>query len=67
LPAVEVVTAGEDSKRVGYVPHATMAGWLSAKELVIVENGVLVVYTPSSGARRKSAIRVSEPGLVFVR
>jgi hypothetical protein len=67
LPAVQVVTAVEGSKQVAYVPRASSVGWLNEKELVIVEGGVLVVFTPSTGARRRSAIKVAEPGFAFVR
>jgi len=67
LPAVQVVSAAEVGKQIAYVPHASVAGWLSEKELVIVEGGVLVVFNPSTGARRKSAIKVADPGFVFVR
>ena len=67
LPAVEVVTAGESSKRIAYVPHASVAGWLNEKELLIVEGGVLVAYNPGTGARRKSSIKITDPAFVFVR
>ena len=67
LPAVEVVSAADPSKRSAYLPHAFLVGWLSEKEILIVENHLLVAYNVSSGARRKSTIRVSDPAFVFVR
>ena len=67
LPAVQVVAAGEGSKQIAYVPRASTAGWLNEKELVIVEGGVVVVFTPSTGTKRKSAIKVADAAFVFVR
>jgi len=72
LPAVEVksveVKSGEDAPhRVAFVPHATLVGWLSEKELLLVENHVLVAYNVGTGARRKSSVRVEDAGRVFLR
>ena len=67
LPAVQVVSSGEGSKQIAYVPHASVAGWLNEKELVIVENGVLVVFNPITGVKRKSGIKLGDASLVFVR
>jgi len=47
--------------------HAYFVGWISAKEILIVENHLLVAYNVTSGARRKSNIKVDDPALVFVR
>jgi hypothetical protein len=66
IPAVEVVSVAE-GKRVAYLPHATVVGWLNDKELLIVENGVLVVLTPSSGAKKQTGIKVTDPAFAFVR
>jgi hypothetical protein len=67
LPAVQVVSAGEGSKQIAYLPHASAVGWLNEKEIVIVEGGVLVVFTPGTGTRRKSGIKVGDAAWVFVR
>jgi hypothetical protein len=67
LPAVEVKSMEEKPRRVAYVPHATLVGWVSEKEILIVEDHVLVVYTPGTGARRKSSVRVEDAGRVFLR
>jgi hypothetical protein len=67
LPAV-VVKSGEDSpKQVVFVPHATLVGWISDKELLIVEDHVLVVYKVGSGARQKSTVKVDDAARVFMR
>jgi hypothetical protein len=67
LPAVEVKSMDEATKRVAYVPHATLVGWLSDKEILLVEAHMLVVYTVGSGARRKSGVRVEDAARVFLR
>ena len=67
LPAVEVKSVEDTQRRVAFVPHATLVGWLSDKELLIVEDHVLVVYTVGTGVRRKSGVRVEDAGWVFLR
>jgi len=67
LPVVQVVSAVDPGKRLGFLPHATLVGWLSEKEILIVENHFLAAYDVTSGARRKSAIRVDDPSFVFLR
>jgi hypothetical protein len=67
LPAVEVKSMADAPKRMVLVPHAELIGWLTAKEILIVEDHVLVVYTVGTGARRKSSVRVEDPGNVFLR
>ena len=67
LPAVEVVSAADPTKRSALLPHAYLVGWLSEKEILIVENHLLVAYNIVSGTRRRSTIKVGDPALVFVR
>jgi hypothetical protein len=67
LPAVDVKSMDDTPRRVAFVPHATLVGWLSNKELLIVEDHALVVYTVTTGARRKSGVRVEDAGKVFLR
>jgi hypothetical protein len=67
LPAVEVKSLEDSPKRVALVPHASLVGWISEKELLMVEERVLVVYNVGTGARRKSSVRVDDAGKVFLR
>jgi hypothetical protein len=67
LPSVQVVSAVDPSKRLAYLPHASLVGWLNEKEILIVENHFMVAYDVTSGNRRKSAIKVEDPSLIFVR
>jgi hypothetical protein len=67
LPAVEVKSMEETPRRVAFVPHATLVGWMNEKAILIVEEHVLVVYNVGTGARRKSSVRVEDAGRVFLR
>lgn len=67
LPAVEVKTLEAPPKRVAFVPHARLVGWISDKELLIIEDHVLVGYNVATGARRKSSVKVEDASAVFLR
>jgi hypothetical protein len=67
MPAVEVKSVEEAPRRVVYLPHARLVGWISEKEILIVEDHLLVGYNIATGARRKSSIRVENAGWVFLR
>jgi hypothetical protein len=67
LPAVEVKSVEDSPRRVAFLPHAELVGWISDKEILIVEGHVLVAYDVATGARRKSGIRVEDVGRVFLR
>jgi hypothetical protein len=72
LPAVEVKSFDAKSnesapRRIAFLPHATLVGWVSEKEILIVEGDLLVAYNLVSGTRRKSNIRVEDAVHVFLR
>jgi hypothetical protein len=67
LPAVEVRTLADPPRRVALLPRAELVGWISEKELLIVQNHLLVVYTVATGARRKSSVRVEDAAHAFLR
>lgn len=67
LPAVEVKSVQDEERRLAYVPHANLVGWISEKEILIVEDHMLVGYNVATGARRKSSIRVEDAAHVFLR
>jgi hypothetical protein len=67
LPAVQVMSLQEPSGKVTLLPHAALVGWISEKEILIVEDHVLVAYNVGTGARRKSSVRVEDAGKVFLR
>lgn len=67
LPAVEVKSVAESSRRLAFLPHARLVGWLSNEEILILEEHLLVIYNVSTGARRKSNIRLDDAARVFLR
>lgn len=67
LPAVEVKSLGDSPRRLAFLPHATLVGWINEKEILIVEDRFLVIYSVTSGARRKSSVRVEDAARVFLR
>ncbi len=71
LPAVEVrsldAKEGATARRIAFLPHATLVGWISGNELLIVEAKVLVVYDVAKGTRRKSSLRVEDAAHAFLR
>jgi hypothetical protein len=67
LPAVEVRSLEDPPRKIAFVPHAVLIGWISEKELLIVEDHLLVLYNVTTGARRKSNIRVDDADKVFLR
>jgi hypothetical protein len=66
VPEVEVVSSEDATKRTS-VPHAYLVGWLNEKEILIVENQVLVAYNIAAGTRRRSTIKVQDPAVVVLR
>jgi len=67
LPAVEVKTLVDPPKRVALVPHATLVGWINQKELLLVEDRLLVIYNVATSTTRKSAVRVEDATRVLLR
>jgi hypothetical protein len=67
LPAVAVKTIEDAAKQVAIVPHATLVDWINDKELLIVEDHMLVLYNVATGAKRKSSVHVEDAAHVFLR
>ena len=67
LPAVVVKSIEESPKQIAFVPHATLVRWINDKEILMVEDHLLVVYNVASGARKKSSVRVEDAAHVFLR
>ena len=67
LPAVVVKSLEASPRQIALVPHATLVGWISDKELLIVQDHLLVAYHVGTGAKRKSSVRVDDPGKIFLR
>ena len=67
LPAVEVKSTEDLPRRIAFLPHATLVGWISDKEILIVEGHLLVAYNLAKATRRKSTIRAEDAAHVFLR
>jgi len=67
LPAVAVKTIQDSAKQVAFVPHKTLVDWINDKELLIVEDHLLVLYNVATGAKRKSSVHVEDAAHVFLR
>ncbi len=67
LPAVEVKSVESSPRRIAFLPHVTLVGWINDKEILIVEGHQLVAYNVATGARRKSNIHVEDAAHVFLR
>jgi hypothetical protein len=67
LPAVEVKSIEDAPRRLAFIPHASLIGWIADRELLIIENHLLVAYNPGTGARRKSTVKVEDGSHVFLR
>jgi len=67
LPAVVVKSVEDTPRQVGFLPHAALVAWLSEKEILVVEDHLLVAFNPVTGARRKSTVKVEDTAHVFVR
>ena len=66
LPAVAVKTVEENTEQVVFIPHTTLVGWIGDKELLIVENHLLVAYNIATKARHKSTVRVEDAARTFL-
>ncbi len=66
LPTLEVKSVEDNPRKLAFVPHATLVGWLNEKELLIVEDHLLVLYNVGTGAKRKSNIPVYSTDNVFL-
>jgi hypothetical protein len=71
LPAVEVksidVEGTSPPQKVEFLPHATVVGWLTEKEILMVEEHWLAIYNLATKTRRKTNLRVEDANRVFLR
>jgi hypothetical protein len=67
LPAVELKSTEDAPRRLAFLPRTTLVGWISDKEILIIEGHLLVAYNLAKGTRRKSTIRVEDATHVFLR
>jgi hypothetical protein len=67
LPSVEIVQPGISPRPAASIPHAALVGWVSDRELLVAQDGRLVVYDARGSKRKETAIRVRSAADAFVR
>lgn len=67
LPAVAIKANDDAAKPVAFLPHCTLVGWINDKEILAVEDKLLVTFNLTTGAKKKSTIRVEDAAHVFLR
>jgi len=67
LPAIEIKSVEASPRCLAFLPHATLVGWINDKEILMVEDHLLVVYNTATAARRRSNIKVDDAEHVFLR
>jgi hypothetical protein len=66
-PALEVLTAADPARRVAFLAHTSLVGWLNNTEMLVVRDGALATYNVERGVGRKSEVKVADASLVFLR
>jgi hypothetical protein len=67
LPLVEVFRLEDPSKPVAVFPRAFLINWIGEEEILLEEDGQLVVFDISAQTRRETQIEVLDASHVFVR
>lgn len=67
LPAIDVVKLGTKPRPVTMIHQATLVGWLSENEILVVQDGHLAVYNILGNKRQDTSIRVRSIADVFLR
>ena len=67
LPAVEVVQTGGQPRPATIIRHAGLVGWLSDREILVAQDGRLVVYDIRDSKRKETTIRVRSAADAFLR
>jgi hypothetical protein len=67
LPAVVVKSVEDTPHQFAFVPHASLIGWITDKELLLLEDHLLVTYNVEKKTRRRTTIRIDDASYVFLR
>lgn len=67
LPAVEVMQLGTQPRPTAVIRHAALVGWMSDREIIVAQNGRLVVYDIRGRKQRELPIRVRSAADAFLR
>jgi hypothetical protein len=67
LPAVEILRLGSKPKAEGVIRRASLAGWLSVREILVAQEGRLAVYDTDGRKKKETEIRVRSGADAFLR
>jgi hypothetical protein len=67
LPGVEIVQVGVTPRSVAIIRHAELVGWLSDRELLVAQDGRLVVYDTRGNRLKETPIRLRSAADAFLR
>jgi hypothetical protein len=67
LPAVEVMLSGVKPRLITMIPHAELVGWLNNREILVAQDGRLVVYNSRGVMQRVTPISVRTAADGFAR
>jgi len=67
LPGVEIVKVGLTPRSVAIIRHAELVGWLSDRELLVAQDGRLVVYDTRGNRLKETPIRLRSAADAFLR
>ena len=67
LPVVEVLQLGIQPRPATTVRHAGLVGWLSDREILVAQDGRLVVYDTRGSKQKETTIRVRSAADAFLR
>jgi hypothetical protein len=67
LPTVEIVQLGATPRTTAAIAHAGLVGWVGEREILVAQDGTLVLYDPQGIKRRDTAIHARSAAHAFLR
>jgi hypothetical protein len=67
LPVVEVFRVEHPSEPIAVIPHAVLVDWIGESEILLEEDGQLIMFDISAQTRRETQIEARDASHVFVR
>ena len=67
LPAVEVVRLETPPRSETVIPHAELVSWVSDRELLVAQDGRLMLYDIRGSKKKETMIRVRRAADAFLR
>jgi hypothetical protein len=67
IPAVEIVHLGTAAQSKTSIRYASLVGWLSEREILVAQDGRLMIFDTLGNKRRETTIRVRSAADAFLR